>query len=377
MGLTRLLLRVAAGRPRLLIVCPPGTAAQRFEVEEVARERGWQLASGPADTDLLIVCAGTAGLGAGWQALLDELWSDIGAPRARVDLEPGGPALPALLAGTRRLADEAEQRHEAGLAAAGGRRRQQDLQDPGDGMDMGDDMGDDMDMDMSGPVRGLPMAGTAPDRDGLALDELHVTLGPVLPAWPHGLRLRVALQGDLVTAATADVIGAAPPGHDEGPAVPAGAAAGAMALDALATLLTVLGASDDAARTQVARDAVRHDAVGAGRQVARLARRLHRRRLLASATRDLGRLQHHDGAPGDALTRWQGWLAEAAASVDADELAGRRPAPARPSTAALLEVLPTLVVGLELGAVRVVVASLGLHLGERAPSARTPAGAAA
>jgi hypothetical protein len=34
-----------------------------------------------------------------------------------------------------------------------------------------------------------PSAG--PDRDGLALDRLHVALGPVLPDWPAGLALHL------------------------------------------------------------------------------------------------------------------------------------------------------------------------------------------
>ncbi len=45
---------------------------------------------------------------------------------------------------------------------------------------------------------GRPMAGRAPDRDGLELDQLPLRLGPFLPPLPAGLALDVRLQGDVV-----------------------------------------------------------------------------------------------------------------------------------------------------------------------------------
>lgn len=56
-------------------------------------------------------------------------------------------------------------------------------------------------MEMPG---GLPMAGQGEDRDGLTLDRLHVPLGPLLSDWPTGLTLRLVLQGDVVQAADLD-----------------------------------------------------------------------------------------------------------------------------------------------------------------------------
>lgn len=50
-----------------------------------------------------------------------------------------------------------------------------------------------------GTPYGRPMAELAPDRDGLRLDVLPVTLGPFFPRLPAGLVLDVQLAGDVVT----------------------------------------------------------------------------------------------------------------------------------------------------------------------------------
>lgn len=46
---------------------------------------------------------------------------------------------------------------------------------------------------------GRPMAGLAPDRDGLRLDRLPTTVGPWFPFLPAGLRLRVGFAGDVLS----------------------------------------------------------------------------------------------------------------------------------------------------------------------------------
>lgn len=51
-----------------------------------------------------------------------------------------------------------------------------------------------------GTPYGRPMAELAPDRDGLRLDILPVTLGPFFPRLPVGLVLDLQLAGDVVTA---------------------------------------------------------------------------------------------------------------------------------------------------------------------------------
>lgn len=55
---------------------------------------------------------------------------------------------------------------------------------------------------MGGTPYGRPMAMTGDDRDGLALDQLHLTLGPFLDALPPGLELDVVLQGEVVQQIT-------------------------------------------------------------------------------------------------------------------------------------------------------------------------------
>lgn len=55
-----------------------------------------------------------------------------------------------------------------------------------------------------GTPYGRPMAGLAPDRDGLRLDVLPVKVGPFFPRLPPGLVLNVTLAGDVVVEAAAD-----------------------------------------------------------------------------------------------------------------------------------------------------------------------------
>ncbi|MBA3553553.1 MAG: hypothetical protein H0W29_02165 [Gemmatimonadales bacterium] len=54
-----------------------------------------------------------------------------------------------------------------------------------------------------GTPYGRPLAGTAPDRDGMQLDQLPVRLGPFSPVFPPGLILDVKLQGDVFQEVTA------------------------------------------------------------------------------------------------------------------------------------------------------------------------------
>jgi hypothetical protein len=54
---------------------------------------------------------------------------------------------------------------------------------------------------MGGKPYGRPMPMTHPDRDGLELDQLSLTIGPFFPPFPPGLALDVALQGDVVQKA--------------------------------------------------------------------------------------------------------------------------------------------------------------------------------
>ena len=130
--------------------------------------------------------------------------------------------------------------------------------------------GMDMGMDLPG---GLVMADRMEDRDGLRLEGLHLSLGPLLPHWPAGLVLDVGLSGDVVTAA--DVRRLDP--HDE-PAAPAAV----LALDALAALLGTAGWDDGAMRARRARAEG-----GEGPVTEDLLRRLRRARLLRWSLRGI------------------------------------------------------------------------------------------
>ena len=85
---------------------------------------------------------------------------------------------------------------------------------------------------------GRPMAGRAPDRDGLELDQLPVRVGPFFAAFPAGLTLDVKLQGDVVQEVVV-------PGNAF-----AGLAAGAQAPDPFHAALTVPVAIGDLERAR-------------------------------------------------------------------------------------------------------------------------------
>lgn len=59
---------------------------------------------------------------------------------------------------------------------------------------------------MGGVPYGRPMAMTADDRDGLALDSLTFTAGPFLCGFPNGLQATVTLQGGVVQDLSLDVL---------------------------------------------------------------------------------------------------------------------------------------------------------------------------
>ncbi len=141
---------------------------------------------------------------------------------------------------------------------------------------------------MGGTPYGRPMAMTGDDRDGLALDRLHLRLGPYLDPLPGPLVLDVVLQGDVLQSV--DVAGAPPdPGPDEA----------RHHLRLLAHGLHVHGL--DALAARAAALAV---AGGRGSDVADRGRRLARavrRSGLLWALRGVGSLEGR----GDAADRWR------------------------------------------------------------------------
>lgn len=245
---------------------------------------------------------------------------------------------------------------------------------------------------------GLAMAERGDDRDGLTLDQLHVPLGPVLPAWPAGLVLRTTVQGDVLQdvrvaghrrAGPADAFWTAPWHRaDTGHAVTIGEAtrrrAGAH-LDSLARVLTVVGWPDAACRARRVRDAVLASAPAA--QVAsawfKLAGRLRRSRTLRWLTDGLGVLSSEEAAQagvtgpalrasrasGDVSARWAIWLDELDELLPHVDDVGRltddvEPPRGQGGSAPLLAVLPDLLEGTEFATARLIVASFDPDLAE-------------
>jgi hypothetical protein len=240
------------------------------------------------------------------------------------------------------------------------------------------------------------MADRGDDRDGLKLDQLHVTLGPVLPDWPAGLVVRVTLQGDVVRQAAIDETFASAAGGGSywtepwrralagEPVTTAELARRRLAahLDSLGRLLAVAGWDHAAVTGRRLRDEtlaaaapeVLRPAVG------RFTRHVEHSRLLAWSTRGLRLLAADDtiaagvGNPalrgaGDVTARYRRWCREVRElTATLDDLTLADPAviePPRgrlddsePPTAALLRLLPGLITGAELAAVRLIVASL-------------------
>lgn len=177
---------------------------------------------------------------------------------------------------------------------------------------------------MGGTPYGRPMAMTADDRDGLALDELQLTLGPFLDAFPAGLVLDIALQGDVVTSAAPRDRPAAPPdavrSFGDHP-VGRGRSSARRGLRWLSHALHVQGLDALAARAALLATAIGDGAEDAA--VARDVRRLERRIDRSGALRALsgvglvgGALPHWaEHLRGDADQRWRRRLAAISAAL--------------------------------------------------------------
>lgn len=299
-----LITRWALARPRVLLLDAPGTQALRWNAEAELDRRGWLLATSPADTDLLVVLGHP---GRQLAAAADLLWAQVPAPRARA-------AVPTQEQLTDRLDDAADHLLDRNPA-------------PADPWTTAEPRTEEM--------GGLEMAGSAPDRDGLELDALDVTLGPWLPGWPTGLVLRGRLQGDVLTDVDArwlDVEGLPDPPVPEPP--------GVVALDVLAQLLLVAGWLRQATAARRARTALLDGGPDGRRQGEQVTRAVVRSRALAWSLRDLPAV-----AGRDPLTRLSSWCAAVA-----------DPVAAPPSSPGLGE-LARAADGAELAAVRLLVAT--------------------
>jgi hypothetical protein len=236
----------------------------------------------------------------------------------------------------------------------------------GHGGHAGHDMGG---MQMPG---GLAMAERGADRDGLTLDRLQVPLGPALSQWPAGLGLGLTVQGDVVQNARVRIF------TNAGEVVPwwtASLSADGLehasvsrspfdGLDSLQRLLCVAGWPVAALAVRRLRDDLAEgaDTPAVHRAYRSWSRRVRRSRLLRWSTNGLGVLGQEVPAPlrGDATARWLRWLDVVDAALAGP---GGPPVPqpgvgAAAVARAAVDVLPSLVVGQELAAVRLIVASL-------------------
>lgn len=298
MDLRRAARRFAFTCPRPLLVVGPGGTALRLAVEQELDRRGGQLANSPADADTLLLCEP---LGRELEQVAADLWAAVPSPRALIRLErpsDAGSALDRALSTLRAGAPD----EDRSLSAA--RRPEQD-----------------------GPA-GLAMADRGEDRDGLKLDQWHLSLGPVLPYWPAGLYLETVLQGDVLQHVTVRAMlstGARPTTGfwDPGPCQQMPLRMAAAHLDSCYRLLAVAGWTQASARARSLRDRLLlrpgpHDAT----DLDRLARRVRGSRSLRWLLSGLGPLPEEAAraagvsgpalrADGDCWHRLLRWLTEA------------------------------------------------------------------
>ncbi|AUI53607.1 hypothetical protein AC20117_20640 [Arthrobacter crystallopoietes] len=211
---------------------------------------------------------------------------------------------------------------------------------------------------------GIPLAQGGEDRDGLGVDVLHLPLGPVLPFWPAGLVLHCSLQGDVVVGADAAVVDGGSHGvgiHSRHSGL---VPAAAVRCDNLVALLALVGMQDLAARARSARDALlRGDRGGSRGDVERLNRVVRRSIILRWSLRgvlpltpaDLERHSLPDRCLGDAYDRLLSLVERVRAEVN-----GANPGASVGAGTVPWDVVPHLVTGLEIGTVRLAVASLDL-----------------
>jgi len=217
--------------------------------------------------------------------------------------------------------------------------------DPHAGHDMGG-------MDMPA---GLAMAERASDRDGLKLDVLTVPWGPLLSWWPAGLVVTTVVQGDVVQEARVEQLVEVDANRaewsealaDVEPAV----AAAVVRLDALVRLLAVAGWEGARLQSQQVRDALLSGTGDGAAQLHRLSRKVQRSRTLRQMTTGVRTTREEDVA-----ARYHRWLDEAVAAVDCGNM------PATANEPHVVHLLPALLIGSDVAATRLVVATLELAL---------------
>lgn len=355
MGLSSWLARLAVTGAHVLVVESPGAWLTRVAVEQRLVRRGWRQAISPADADVLVVCGHPGGRLAD---AVEVVWEQMPGPRARVAVVDPDPSTvdAALDQACGDLRDRARQRDDATRrpTAPPDATHEQHGEMHQAGMDQA--YMDHEHMDMSGPG-GIPLAGGARGRDGLDMDVLHLPLGPILPYWPAGLVVSATMQGDVVADVEVDRLGS----DHQPPEQLSLRLQAACHCDDAAALLMLAGWESAAADAFGARDAL---LAGAPPQLVaemldRLRARMARSRSLRWSLRGLGvleddlvaRHQLPEETSGDVHARLMQLLTLTRDRLRTGGTVGIR-------SPAVTAVLPDLVGGLDLAAVRLVVASL-------------------
>lgn len=355
MGLSSALARLASRRLHVLVVEHPGAFVTRVRAERAVTARGWVLATSPADADALLECG--AADDERLVTALERVWSQVPGPRSRGQLLSVADAettLDALADGYREWsADEA--RAEPGHEQPDGQDHPDDGDD-GEGNDMdGMDDGDMDGMDMSGPGGIALASGSDDDRDGLEMDVLHLPLGPVLASWPAGIVVTCTLAGDVIAGVEVDLTRAEANTDTHTEAAPT---ATAYRLDAAARVLDLAGAPGLAARARSARDQVVDELRAETPDLDDLSRRVARSRALRWSLRRVGRVSRQQvddhGWPG-------AWVGDAHDRLLRLTAISTEPPSAATGLDTLGRALPDLLVGAELAAARLTVASLVGH----------------
>ncbi|MFI8771816.1 hypothetical protein ACIGKQ_06615 [Gordonia sp. NPDC062954] len=377
MGLKSLLARLAVRRVHVLVVAAPGNRLLEVVVDENVRERGWVVAESPADADVLAVVRTS---GPRLTEAIEQVWQQLPGPRVRIQVGERSQVDPAFdqavveLSDIDRQRDDARHRHDKG---DDGSARHSDDADEHARMDhggMGHGQMDHGGMDHGGmdhgsmAPAGIPLAEGADDRDGLEMDVLHLPLGPIMTHWPAGLVVQCTLQGDVVVDAQVDVL-------DAEALVASGADSTVEAVNHCSVVVDVLalaGAENVAAQARAVRALLVDDELERARaELGPLYRRIRRSSPLRWSLRGLGVLDHDraeelgvdeclPALTGDVYDRM---LARLSAIGGADgEEGGPFVTPLHWRCGELL--IPELIVGLDLAATRLVIASLGIDVAQ-------------
>lgn len=339
---------------RVLLVQAPGADLTRIAIESALVEAGGEVALTPAAANVMLTCGR---LPERMGEVADRLWAQVPHPRVRLELADAADAERLLAAATRSIRDLPAQRASAERETGAGHESSghggmemsghggMDMSGHG-GMDMSGHGGMDMSghdhMNMSGPG-GIPLASGDEDRDGLEMDVLNRTLGPVLPFWDSCILVRVVLAGDTIRSAEAEILAPADPPPADAPAPGSDAV---LRLDETVRFLRVAGWDAVGDRLTRARTAALRGRADAALRDAENARRRIRRspmlrwvlRGLAVADRPLRTLL---------LDR-----------VDEAILLLRGETPARTAPLLGAEELAALVTGRDLGTARLLVAAV-------------------